>query len=188
MWNIFEYPWTGIIVALAIQMLLTIIHIVKPNTRKLWHTAIPVIIIALAFGVDHFIKTDREKIELLITETLSATQAEDLARVEALFADDYDDSYNRSKEQIMNVCRKWLSKPFIEKNSLMGKQLELRDENAVVILSVVTQIEASNEASSMIKVLSTTSRISLAKYGDKWLIKGVQITQINGQPMRWGEF
>ena len=188
MWNIFEYPWTGIVIALAIQMLLTIIHIIKPNTRKLWHTAIPLFIIVLAFGVDHFVKTDNEKIEILIAEALDATQAEDLGRVNAIIADDYDDSYNGSKEQIMNFCRKWLSTPFIQKNSLLGKQVELHDRNAVVILSVVTQIEPSNEASAMVKVLSTTSRISLAKYGDKWLIKGVQITQINGQPTRWGDF
>jgi len=80
MWNIFEYPWTGIVVALAVQIVLTILHIVKPQTRKLWHTAIPVLIIALAFGIDYFVKTDREQLNALINEALASTAAEDLPK------------------------------------------------------------------------------------------------------------
>jgi len=188
MWNIFEYPWTGIVIALAVQIILTILHIIKPQTRKLWHTAIPIMIIALAFGIDYLVKTDREQLNALINEALASTAAEDLPRIENLFAENYNDGYHPSKQAMIATCQKWFSTPLIEKNSLLSKQLELRDSDAVAVLVVVTQVDPKHQIAENFKVIQTTSKVRFAKQNKKWLITSAEILMINNQPIHWGQF
>jgi hypothetical protein len=189
MWNIFEHWWTALLIALIVQIVLAIIHIIKPNSRRFWHVLIPVAIIVIGIGVERLVQTDMEKINALIGKSLKVTQDEDLAGIDAILADDYSDSCNSSKEAVMVYCKRWFSRPLIAKNKLFSPpQISLSTPRCEVSLVVVTHLDPKSEYYESAKLLLIKVRLYLQKYDDgKWLIKEAELLEINNQPVKWNQ-
>jgi hypothetical protein len=189
MWNIFEHWWTAIIVALAVQIVLAIIHIIKPGTRKLWHILIPLIILAGGIGVEWFVQTDMEKVKILLSRSLTATENEDMAAIDAILAPDYSDSVNNSKDAFMTYCKRWFSRPLIAQNKLPNPpEITINAPNAQINLSVVIHLDSRSEYYGDVRLVLIKLRLHLYRYaGGKWLIKSAELLEINNQRVKWNE-
>lgn len=70
--NIFETPWLLLYTAMFVFAILTIIRQSRIKINRCVQLIVPLTIAAVAFGVDYFIKTDDEKIEIIIELTKNA--------------------------------------------------------------------------------------------------------------------
>ena len=189
MWNIFEHWWTALLAAAIVQMVLAIIHLVKPDTRRFWHILIPLAIIGIGIGVERLVQTDMEKITILIDKSLKATANEDIPAIQSLLASDYSDSCHSSKAAAMEFCKRWLSRPLIAQNKLFSQpEVVISSPTAQVSLIVVTHIDPRSEYYSSVKLLLAKVRLYLQKTADrKWLVRRAELLEINNQPVNWSE-
>lgn len=189
MWNIFEHWWAALFAAVIAQFILMIIHIVKPNSRKLWHILIPLAIIAVGIGVERFVATDMEKIKVLLSKSLTATQNEDLAAIDAIMADDYSDSVHSSKAEVMEYCKRRFGRPLIAQNKLPNPpEITITSPAAQINLIVVTHLDPQSEYYDSVKLVLVKVRLHLYRYaGGKWLIKGAELLEVNNQRFKWNE-
>jgi hypothetical protein len=189
MWNIFEYWWTALLLAAIVQAILAIIHIVKPNTRKLRHILIPIAIIAIGIGVERLVQTDFEKITILVGDAVSASQNEDVAAIDVLLAPDYSDSCNNTKTAVMEYCKRWFARPLIAKNNVQFIQIEIHRPAAEINLAAIVHLDQKSDFAEMIKFpLLVKVKLSLNRTDDgKWLIKRAELLEINNSPVKWNQ-
>ena len=189
MWNIFEHWWAALVAALAIQVVLAIMHIVKPAARKLWHPLIALAVIIIGISVERLVQTDFEKINILVGQALEATQNEDVTAVDALLAPDYSDSCNPTKEAVMEYCKRWFARPLIAKNNAQNVQIEIHRPAAEVGLFVITNLDQKSDFAEMAKFpLLVKVKLYLKRTVDgKWLIKNAELIEINNQRINWNQ-
>jgi hypothetical protein len=188
MWNIFEHWWTALAVALGVQIVLAIIHIIRPESRKFWHILIPLAVIVVGIGVERLVQTDFEKINILIDKCLTATADENIAAIGALLAPDYSDSCHKSKESAMQSCRRWFGQPLISVNKKYSVEITIDRPAAQVNLIVVTHLDPKSEYYQSVKLLLIKARLYLHRNADgRWLINRAELLEVNNQPVKWNE-
>ena len=75
--NIFEQPWTLIVIGLAAELAVLIGAKFWPLKVRRKHLLIGPILIVLGLGLDHLVTTDTEKIETVVATVLKAAEEED---------------------------------------------------------------------------------------------------------------
>jgi hypothetical protein len=189
MWNIFEHWWTAILIALVVQATLAIMHIVKPHTRKLWHLLIPIAIIAAGISVERLVKTDFEKVNILLTTCTNAAARQDPATIESLLAPNYSDSCLNSKEAAMEYARRWLGRPLIKSLRIHSAQIQINRPTAEINFSVILQLDPKSDFAEMaqlpllVKVKLYAGRTAKGA----WLINRAELLEINNQPVKWNQ-
>jgi hypothetical protein len=188
MFNIFQQPWTLVVVALLTMNVLWVISALKPEKIRYWVWLAPLLIVVLAFGIDLLVKTDREKVHILIESAIKAAEQEDIEAFDSMFAADYSDSAHASKEAMMRFCRRMLGEPLIEKIKKMGlTEPQIDGAKASATLTVMTRFDPqsyyyrSNFPAVMVKV-----KLVMTKQPDKsWQLQQAELVEINKQPMTW---
>jgi hypothetical protein len=186
MWNIFEHPWGLLIVALTVQFVFTIIHMIKPNSRKLLHLVPVILIVTAAFAVDYFVQTDREQIITVVKTAVQAAEEENAREIERLIAPDYKDSRHANKNEIMATCQTWFARPLIERNELRGLELEIGDQQAQALFFVVVHVDKRNDIYGTVGLAVVKTKLILGKLNGKWLINSAEIIEVNNQSFNWG--
>ena len=115
MYNIFEKPWTLLIVAVVVLFIIYIFHIFKPDKIRRWHFLIPFMIAISAFAIDIFVETDMENINGVIKSCTKASVNEDADTIDTFISSDYNDSLHQGKLEIMIYCRAIFSEPAVER-------------------------------------------------------------------------
>ena len=189
MWNIFEHWWAALLIAAVVQMALTLLHLIRPNTRKLWHILIPITIIAAGIGVERLVQTDFEKINILIGKGLKAAQDEDTAAIDTLLSPDYSDSCHNSKTAVMEYCRRWFARPLIAKNNVQAVQIEIHRPAAEINLAAIVYLDPKSDYSEMSQIpLFVKARLYLKRNDNgKWLIERAELLEINNNSVKWNQ-
>ena len=113
---IFEQPWPLLITAGVVLLLVVIFRSVFPQKRRWWQWLLPAVLAVAAFGLDFLVKTDLEKINAVIKTGTKAVEEENPDAIEAIIADNYRDSYHKTKDELMRHCRIVLEEPLVEKS------------------------------------------------------------------------
>jgi hypothetical protein len=154
-----------------------------------WLWIVPIVIAIIGFGLDAFVKTDMELIRDLIHTGASAFEDEKPAQIQALVAEDYHDSYHRSKDSLMDHCRNILSQPLIER--IVPRIVSFTLESPTAQLICVSQIsfDRTSYASQYYNQgMLVTTQIELRKQANnQWFINSLEITQINMYPASWSD-
>jgi hypothetical protein len=189
MWNIFEHWWTALLIAGIVQLVLAIIHVIKPESRKIWHIFVPLSIIIIGIGIEQMVQTDMEKIDTLIKQCLTFTADENINGIEAILAADYSDSCHNSKKIAIEYCRKWMSRPLIAQNKLFAPpDVAISNSIAQVNMIVVTHIDPKSNFYDSAKVLIVKARLFLERDANKrWLVQRAELLEINNQPIKWSD-
>ncbi|OHB64201.1 MAG: hypothetical protein A2168_02850 [Planctomycetes bacterium RBG_13_50_24] len=187
MFDFFEQPYTLIGAAILVLFGILTFRSFCPEKRRWWQLFIPVFLAVAAFGADMLVQTDTEKINSLIKTALTALQQEDCNAIEATIANNYSDSYHSTKIQLMEHCRKELSKSLVEKGKNMGLLINISDSNAKAILFAQIIFDKGSYISQNYKsFLLVKARLSLRKQPDKrWLISSIEILELDRQPTNW---
>ena len=187
MFEIFEQPWTLVGTAVLVLFGMLTFRSFFPEKRRWWQLFVPVLITVAAFGLDMLVQTDREKINSAINTAIKAVQQEDCSAIEAVIANNYSDSYHSTKKQLLDHCRRELSKPLVDKGKKTGLLIDITDSNAIAILFTKIIFDKNSYISQNYKsFLQVKARLSLRKQPDKkWLISRIEILELDRQPTNW---
>jgi len=189
MFDIFEQPWTLVGLAVLVLFGMFTFRSIFPEKRHLWQLLLPAVLAVAAFGLDSLVQTDLEKINAVINAGIKAVEREDCNAIEAIIADDYWDSYHKTKEGLMVHCRRELSKPLVVKNKKTGLLIGISGPNATATLFTLTTFEKDSYVSESYKsFLLIKVELHLKKLPDeRWLIHQVKVLEIDRQPVNWSD-
>jgi hypothetical protein len=187
MWNIFEQPWTILLVAVVASLVISIYRWLFPEKSRWWQLLIPLAIAVLGLAADFLVKTDPEKITVLLKTAMTAVEEENADGVDAVIAPHYTDSYHNSKENLMRYCRMMLAQPLVEKNKKWALKLDMSPPNATATFTVMTHFDRQSYIhQSYMRALLTKMELHLQKQPDKsWLITSAEVLELNRQPAKW---
>jgi len=187
MWNIFEQPWTLLTAAIIILLVMLIIRSILPEKKHLWQLLLPVLIAASAFALDLLIQTDLEKINAVINAGVKAVEQENSDAIEPIISDNYHDSFHKTKNDLMNYCRRRLSEPLVEKNIKRIVTIDIQEKLATAVFTVrIVFDQRSYIYQSYKPIILTKLKLDLQKEPEKrWLIHSTEILEIGGQPFGW---
>ena len=187
MYNIFEKPWTLLIVAIVVLLIIYIIRAFKPEKRQWWHLFIPIMIAISAFVIDIFVETDLENINSIIKSCIKASRNEDADTIDTFIASDYYDSQHQSKQEIMIYCRAIFSEPAVERFVKLNQSIELSSSNATVLIKGFLFFEKESRFYKELKpAMAVKFELGLKKYSNKkWQINRVELLKIDNQTFDW---
>ena len=188
MWNVFDQPWTLIAVVGVAFLAIMTYRAFQPDRARPWQLAVPVLLVAAAFGLDWLVTTDSEKIRTLITTAEKAGQARDLAGLERLVAEDYRDSFHKDKRQLIDHARAALSgSPLKAVKEISFDPASLEPPRALVGLIVVATFQENSLVAGAYKpVMIVKLDFQLAKQPDRqWLIQSIELVEVDKQPVAW---
>lgn len=188
MFDFFEQPWTLIGAAVLVLFGILTFRSVFPEKRRWWQFLIPLSLIGIAFGLDVLVKTDLEKIDIIVKRGVKAVKEEDIQAIESILSQDYSDSYHRSKQHLMSHFKQVLSTPLIANHKLRDRLVDIRGTQATVILFTVIHFEKNSSiAQNFTSLMMTKTKLTLQKQPDgEWLLKRIEVLEINRQPANWG--
>lgn len=186
MWNIFEYPFTGIVIAIVLMAVMKLLGVSKPG-RKHWF--VPVVIIAASFAVAFFVQTDKEKILNTINIGIKAFEERKIEPIEAIIADDYSDPAHSSKEYIIAYCRALFQTAMIDSVTFINRKTEIENNKATFMTEALVNFAEDSEIAKMGKqLLIVKARFYFERMpGKKWLINSTEILELDRKAVNWGQ-
>jgi hypothetical protein len=188
MWNVFDQPWTLIAAAGVAFLAIMTYRAFRPERARPWQLAVPVFLVAAAFGVDRLVTTDSEKIRDLITAAENTGRTRDLAGLERLLAEDYHDSFHKDKRHLVDRARAALtSSPLKAVKEISFDPTSLEPPRASVGLIVVATFQENSMVAAAYKpVMIVKLDFQLAKQSDRrWLIQSIELVEVDKQPVVW---
>ena len=188
MFDFFEQPYTLIGAAVLVLFGMLTFRSVFPEKRRGWQLLAPLLLVAVAFGLDAIVQTDLEKINAVIDKGIKAVKEEDFRAVESILSDRYSDSYHRSKQQLLDHFKRVLSEPLIANHKQTGRLVDIKGSQASVVLFTTVVFEKNSRiAQNYTSFLMTKTKLTLQKQPDgKWLISRIEVLELNRQPANWG--
>ena len=186
MYNIFQTPWPLITASVAILVILTVFRLGWPEKRRLWQLLLPPLLTITALGLDFFVKTDYEKIEIIFHLGLTAVADEDIDSLANLFSDDYSDPVHPSKQSFVSYCRALFSEPLVEKVKLRYNKITVTPPHADALFEAAVHLESNPDLAISPEIIFVKMKLDFTKTPHKtWLIRSSQIREINNQPFNW---
>ena len=125
MFNPFENPWLLLLVGILLVPILAFIRQPWQNKQKPYHMLIPIAFIAAAIVLDFCVKTDREKIDSAVNQSIKAAVLNDVTLIDAVVSQEYTDQIHSSKRQFLSTCRSVFATYGIKKIRKRSKQITL---------------------------------------------------------------
>ncbi|MGD0785807.1 MAG: hypothetical protein ABR969_08320 [Sedimentisphaerales bacterium] len=189
MWNIYEYPFTGIAVAVVVMAGLWLFWMLKPEKKRKWHLLIPLIIVVLAFAVAYFVQTDNEKIRGAINKGIKAFEELKIEPIREVIADDYSDPFHTSKEYIVAYCQAMMQSAMVDRVTFLSSETVIEGNKATFAAEMVVKFTEESEVSKMGKPFLIVKAIfHFEKTVDKrWLINNCEVLELDKKAVNWGE-
>jgi hypothetical protein len=189
MFDIFDQPLTLLGLTVMVLFGTLTVRSVWPERRHWWQWLIPALCVALAFGIDYIVNTDLEKINDVLKSTIAAVENADSKKIATAIAENYSDSYHKSKAELIAHCEKRFSPAIVEKCKKSAAQIKLSSPQAVVTLFLVVTLDKNSFFSqNYIRILQVKTLIYLQKQSDSnWLITQIELREVNTQPVSWRE-
>ncbi len=186
MYNIFQTPWPLITASVGILVILTVFRLGWPEKKRLWQLLLPPILALTALGLDFFVKTDYEKIEIVIQLGFTAVADEDVDSLAKLLSDDYSDPVHHSKQSFVSYCQALFSEPLVEKVKLRYNKITVTGPYADAIFEAAVHLESNPDLAISPEIIFVKMKLDFTKTPHKiWLIEGSQIRAINNNPCNW---
>ncbi len=195
---IFDQPWPLLITAGFVFLLVLILRSILPEKRHDWQWLVPALLAAAAFGLDFLVETDHEKINAVISIAVMAVEEENPAAIKAIIADNYRDSFHKTKDVLMHHFRARLSEPLIEKNIKRIQAIELssrsgealrgdESQNATAVFTLRMLFDKRSYVYQSFKQqLHVKAELNLHKQPDgRWLITRAEILELDLRPVSW---
>lgn len=188
MTNIFQQPYTLIGLSVIVLFGVFTYRSVFPEraNRKQW--LIPLSVLALAFGLDFIVRTDREKVSSLLNAFMEAVEQENTDAITPLVAPDYNDSYHPDKAALVAHCRRTLSNIHIRKiTKTAGRIPPISSPTVKTTLFVTAKFEENSWVTQTYKsFLFFKGDIHAAKQPDNtWKITKITPREVDKQPITW---
>lgn len=189
MFNFFEQPYTLIGAAILVLFGILTFRSVLPEKKHWWQLLLPALVAVAAFGLDVLVQTDLEKINSAINTVIKAVEEENCNAIEAVIAENYQDSFHDTKIHLMRHCRERLTPSLVVKNKKRASLVELSPAHATATLFMSTTFDKNSSISVNYKSsLYSKIELRLKKQHDKtWLINRAEILELDRQPANWND-
>jgi len=162
------------------------VRLTWPDKRCWWQMAVPVLLAASALALDIFVKTDYEKIESIVKQSIAAVVAKDVPQLAALVGPDYRDSIHNSKDSLVAFFQRLFSRPLAEKVKKRYSKITTSAPRATCELDVVVHLNPQSDYAMVSGIVFVQMNIHFTQTPRKsWLISSTQINTINNQPINW---
>ena len=187
MFNIFEQPWTLLITAIIVLLVMLIVRSISPEKRHWWQFVIPLFLAVAAFSLDLIVQTHTEKINAVISAGVKAVEQENCASIEAIISDNYRDSYHNTKKALISHCSAQLSEPLVEKNYKTILTMDIQGPTATAIFTTRMLFDKRSYLYQSFKSqMVIKMKLELKKQPDNnWLINRAEILELDRQPANW---
>jgi len=190
MWDFFEQPWTLLGAAVIVLLGVLTYRSVWFEKRARWQWLLPAGVAVLAVGLDLAVATDREKINGILKAGIAAAEHEDCPAIARLIAADYEDSYHKDKQALVEHCRARLVPPAVERVTKIARALEITPPTAVATLTLGVRFEKESywarsygKGGAIVK-----ARFWLRKQPDEsWLLTRIEVLEVDGMTVGWGD-
>jgi ketosteroid isomerase-like protein len=185
MFNIFEYPFVGLGIAVLSMMALWLYNAFYPAGRKWWHFTIPFVIAGAAFAIAFFVQTDKEKIQAAVYAGIRAFEKQDIKPISEIIADDYNDFSHGSKEQLIAYCRTLFQFAAVEKVTTFSREMKVYGQRGIFRTEMMVKFaEDSDIAEAGKAFLIVKARFYFKKTPQgKWVIYNSEILELDRQPV-----
>jgi len=184
--NIFEKPWLLLIIAVVAWMIITLIALTKGIQQRRWRLLLPLILALIAFPVDYFVKTDYEKIDLLITTLTESAATENIPPIDAIVAEDYSDISNKTKPQPIPICHPFLPQGHINKINRKYFDIIITKPTAICDLQLVMILNPNSPYAIAGSIMAIDTKLYLERSDNGiWQITSSDILKINNQTASW---
>ncbi|MBN1805407.1 MAG: hypothetical protein JW837_09165 [Sedimentisphaerales bacterium] len=189
MFDFFEQPYTLIGAAVIVLFGVFTYRSVVPEKRRWRQFLFPIFVAAVGIALDMLVQTDPEKINSAIKTVVKAVQEEDCDTLEAMVAEDYRDSYHKSKSELTAHCRRRLTSALVEKNTKTASLVELSSPNATATIFMTTIFDKNSFVSQNYKsFIFLKIELRFQKQSDRtWLINRCELLEIDKQPAKWND-
>ncbi|MDD5134236.1 MAG: hypothetical protein PHP01_02340 [Phycisphaerae bacterium] len=189
MFNIFEYPFAGIGIAVLSMMVFWLYNAFYPAGRKWWHFTVPFIIASSAFATAFFVQTDKEKIQAVVYIGIKAFEKRDIKPVNEIVADDYNDFSCSSKEQLLAYCRTLFQFAAVEKVTIFSREIKVYGQRGIFKAEMMVKFaEDSDIAEAGKTFMIVKARFYFKKIPQgKWVIYNSEILELDRQPVNWNQ-
>jgi len=142
----------------------------------------------LGVVLDLAVTTDLEKINQVIRTGLKAVREENCAAIAPLIAADYQDSYHKSKESLLDRCRARLVPPAVQRIRKVSSKIEITSPEAKAALSVWMTFDKDSIWAQAYKPTALIAvDLSFHKQPDKtWRVSRVEVREVDKMPATWG--
>jgi len=185
MTNIFEQPWLLLIVAGAVFLVVAVFRDVLPARRGWLFWLLPVVIAAAAFGLDYFVRTDKEKIDTVLAKACKAVEEEDIRALAPLISNDYHDSAHPSKQALLDHFGERLAEPVIEKIVPAIVSLDIKPPNATAVFTGRVMFDPKGPVFEYRKMMLFKLQADFIKDRGEWFFSKTEILTIDLQPAGW---
>lgn len=184
MGNIFENVWLLLTVAGVTLVIAAIIRQAKPEWGY-WPLLAPLVIAALAFGLDAAVKTDTEAINEIIAGSKQAVINNNVKTLMTFFSPDYADLKHRTKAAFEEDARQILNNAAVTKIKTQSHLLTINGNTATSQLSFVVHFDNNSRYAVMGTLMFVSVNLSYEKVGGKWLISSAEVVSVNNEPYKW---
>jgi len=186
MLNIFENPWLLALIAILLVPVISFFRQPWPDKHGRRLLLMPAVLLVSAIGLDFLVKTDREKIDSIINQCITAAVKNNIALIEDVVSEDYSDDVHKSQKAVLSSCRSIFATYGIKKISIRSKQIRLTTPNAAANLHFVVHLEPRTTYTAASTIVFVDMKVGFTKKTDrKWCVNRADILSINNQPMNW---
>jgi ketosteroid isomerase-like protein len=183
---IFEQPWVLLAVAFVALVIVYFARTSFPEKSKWWHLLIPVLIAGGAFGLDHLVKTDHEKIVETLERLTMAVMEKDVDTISGLISDDYSDRYHRSKSSIMGTSKYVVRMHKFKSIVMTFHEVIIDGETADAEILVRLRTDSKESTMPTPELSYVRLKLVMAKKADgNWRIESTGLVEYNNQPVSW---
>jgi hypothetical protein len=187
MFNIFEQPFTLLGLAVLVLFGVMTYRSFCPENRHWRQWLLPLFVAGSAMSADLLVQTDYEKVMSVIKTGMRAIEKNDCDKIAAIIAEDYFDSYHKTKDGLIAHCRKILPQALVNKCKKTACLVELSLPKATVTLFAILTFDKNSTVSQNYKsFIMIKVRLNLQKQpSNTWLIDQIDLLEIDKQPFNW---
>lgn len=186
MWNVLENCWLLLTLAGIAFVAASIVRQEKPE----WGykpLLIPVLLAALALGLDYAFTTDYEAVSAIVPTCKRAAVAANPDDIMELISPNYTDRSHKDKAAFSRRVRNTITGSSIKKIRTQSHTISIEGTQARSELGVAVHLNNDSHYAAYGTFFLVKMNFDYEKIAEKWYIRRMDVTSINNQPMGWGD-
>jgi hypothetical protein len=186
MWNIFENGWLLLTLAGVALVIASIVRQEKPE----WGykpLLVPLLLAVLAFGLDYWVTTDYEAVSGIVPACRKAAVAGNTNGIMRHISPIYTDSRHKNRAALQNAIERILPRASIKKIRFQSHVITINGDAAESECLAAVHLNTDSGYAAAGSLVFVAMRFGYEKIDTTWSIDRMEVTEVNYQPMNWGD-
>jgi hypothetical protein len=184
MWNFFENCWLLLTLAGIALVVASVIRQEKPEWGYI-PLLVPMLLAALAFGLDTAFTTDYEAVSEIVPACKRAAVAADPGGIMKFISPNFTDRNHKNKAAFNRRVRSTITGSSIKKIRTQSHTISIEGSQAQSELSVAVHLNTNSQYAAYGTFFLVEMKFEYEKIAEKWHIQRMDLTSVNNQPMNW---